>query len=62
MVGAAIKSIPVFGWILAGISALIALVSHFVGKANEARKHKKNGINPLRKMLTSLLHQLKNYR
>ena len=38
MVGAAIKSIPVFGWILAGISALIALVSHFVGKANEAQK------------------------
>lgn len=33
MVGAAIKSIPVFGWILAGISALIGLVSHFVGKA-----------------------------
>ena len=38
MVGAAIKSIPVFGWILAGISALIVLVSHFVGKANEAKK------------------------
>ena len=38
MVGAAIKSIPVFVWILAGISALIALVSHFVGKANEAKK------------------------
>ena len=38
MVGAAIKSIPVFGWILAGISALIALVLHFVGKANEAKK------------------------
>ena len=38
MVGAAIKSIPVFGWVLAGISALIALVSHFVGKANEAKK------------------------
>lgn len=38
MVGAAIKSIPVFGWILAGISALIAIVSHFVGKANEAKK------------------------
>lgn len=38
MVGAAIKSIPVFGWILAGISALIALVSHFVSKANEAKK------------------------
>ena len=38
MVGAAIKSIPVFGWILAGISALIALVSHFVSKANESNK------------------------
>ena len=38
MVGAAIKSIPVFGWILAGLSALIALVSHFVGKANEAKE------------------------
>ncbi len=38
MVGAAIKSIPVFGWILAGISALIGLVAHFVGKANEAKK------------------------
>lgn len=38
MVGAAIKSIPVFGWILAGISALIALVSHFISKANESKK------------------------
>lgn len=38
MVGAAIKSIPVFGWILAGISALIVLVSHFVSKANESKK------------------------
>lgn len=38
MVGAAIKSIPVFGWIIAGISALIGLVSHFVGKAREAKK------------------------
>ena len=32
------QSIPVFGWILAGISALIALVSHFVSKANESKK------------------------
>lgn len=38
MVGAAIKSIPVFGWVIAGISSLIALVTHFVGKANEAKK------------------------
>ena len=38
MVGAAIKSIPVFGWILAGISALIALYSHFSSRASEAKK------------------------
>lgn len=37
-VGLAIKSIPVFGWILAGISALIALVAHFSNKAREAKK------------------------
>lgn len=38
MVGAAIKSIPVFGWILTGISALIGLYSHFSSKASEAKK------------------------
>lgn len=37
-VGIAIKTIPVFGWVVAGISALIAIISHFVGKANEAKK------------------------
>ena len=37
-VGAAIKAIPVFGWILAGVSALIGVVSHFTGKAREAKK------------------------
>lgn len=37
-VGFAIKSIPVFGWILAGISALIAVVSHFNNKAKEAKE------------------------
>ena len=37
-VGIAIKTIPVFGWVVAGISALIAIVSHFVSKANEAKK------------------------
>ena len=47
MVGAAIKSIPVFGWILAGISALIALVSHFVGKANEAKKEAEEWYNAI---------------
>ena len=38
MVGAAIKSIPVFGWIAAAIGALIAVISHFVSKANEGKK------------------------
>ena len=37
-VGVAIKSIPVIGWVIAGISALVAVVAHFVSKANEAKK------------------------
>ena len=45
MVGAAIKSIPVFGWILAGISALIGIVSHFVGKGKEAKKAQEEWYN-----------------
>lgn len=38
MVGAAIKSIPVFGWIAAALSALVGVIVHFVGKANEGKK------------------------
>ncbi len=38
MVGAAIKSIPVFGWIAAGISALAAAVMYFSSKAKAAKK------------------------
>lgn len=38
LVGTAIKSIPVIGWILAGISALIGIVSYFSSKAREAKK------------------------
>ncbi len=38
MVGAAIKSIPVFGWIVAGISAVIGIVTHFTSKAKKARE------------------------
>lgn len=37
-VGLAIKSIPVFGWIIAGITALASAVSYFVSKANEAKE------------------------
>lgn len=38
MVGAAISSIPVFGWIAAAIGVLIGVISHFISKANEASK------------------------
>jgi hypothetical protein len=38
VLGAAIKSIPVFGWILAGISGLVALVGAFTRKTREAKK------------------------
>lgn len=36
MVGAAIKSIPVFGWIAAAIGALVGYVSHLAKKSKEA--------------------------
>jgi hypothetical protein len=38
LVGAAIKSIPVFGWIAAGIGVLIGVITHFSSKAREAKK------------------------
>lgn len=37
-VGLAIKSIPVFGWLIAGLSAIVAISTHFASKAREARK------------------------
>ena len=37
-VGLAVKSIPVFGWLLAGLSAIVAISTHFASKAREARK------------------------
>ena len=37
-VGVAIKSIPVFGWIAAGISALVGVISIFSKKSREAKK------------------------
>ena len=38
MVGAAIKSIPVFGWIAAAIGAIIAVATSFTSKAKKARE------------------------
>ena len=40
-VGVAIKSIPVVGWILAGISALVGLVSALSSSARKAKKEQK---------------------
>ena len=37
-IGIAIKSIPVFGWILAGISGLVGLYTLFSSKARQAKK------------------------
>lgn len=37
-VGAAIKSIPVFGWIAAAIGAIIAIAAKFIKQAREAKK------------------------
>lgn len=47
MVGAAIKSIPVFGWILAGISALIAILSSFTDEVKEAKVEANDFFNKL---------------
>lgn len=38
LIGTAIKSIPLFGWIIAGISALIAVISVIIKRNNEAAK------------------------
>lgn len=38
LVGAAIKSIPGFGWIAAAVSALVGVVGHFISKTSQAKK------------------------
>lgn len=38
MVGVAIKNIPVLGWIVAAISAIVAVTAHFISKSREAQK------------------------
>jgi hypothetical protein len=50
LVGVAIKSIPVFGWILAGISGIISLVSIFSSKAREAKKNQEEFNNEVAKI------------
>ncbi|ROS83722.1 hypothetical protein EEK90_06860 [Muribaculaceae bacterium Isolate-036 (Harlan)] len=41
MVGAAIASIPVFGWIAAAIGVLIGVISHFVSESNKMEEQVK---------------------
>lgn len=36
--GVAISSIPVFGWIAAGIGAIVAIAASFISKSNEVKK------------------------
>lgn len=45
MVGAAIKSIPVFGWIATAIAAIVAVIGVMVKRTNEARKAAKEAFN-----------------
>lgn len=47
LIGAAIKSIPLFGWIIAGISALIAVISVIIKRNNEAVKAHKEFIKTI---------------
>lgn len=46
-IGLAIKSIPVFGWIAAGITAIVALLARFLSKAKEAKKAQKEFTNEM---------------
>lgn len=47
MVSAAIKGIPVFGWIAAALGVLVGVISHFSSKASEAKKKAEEFYNSL---------------
>ena len=64
MVGAAIKSIPVFGWIAAGIGVLIGVISHFrseAKKANEEFKEHQKMLEDSRKKYAEASVEIDNY-
>ena len=64
MVGAAIKSIPVFGWIAAGIGVLIGVISHFrseAKKANEEFKEHQKMLDDSRKKYAEASVEIDNY-
>ncbi len=50
LVGTAIKSIPVFGWIATAIGAIVGVVTHFAGKAREAKKAQEEFNNEVAKI------------
>lgn len=65
MVGAAIKSIPVFGWILAGISALIGVFQLFkssAAKTDEQLKEHQEFLKDSRKAYAQASGELKAYQ
>ena len=64
MVGAAIKSIPVFGWIAAAIGVLIGVISHFrseAKKANEEFKEHQKMLDDSRKKYAEASVEIDNY-
>ena len=64
MVGAAIKSIPVFGWIAAAIGVLIGVVSHLYSeskKANEEFKEQQKMLEDSRKRYAEASVEIDNY-
>jgi len=64
MVGAAIKSIPVFGWIAAGIGVLIGVISHLrseAKKANEEFKEHQKMLEDSRKKYAEASVEIDSY-
>lgn len=64
MVGAAISSIPVFGWIAAAIGVLIGVISHFIDKANESSKRleeQQELVKEARKAYAEASMEIENY-
>ena len=65
MVAAAIKSIPVIGWVLAGVSALVAIISSLYSatkKADEEFKEQQDILKGARESYLKASVEIENYR
>lgn len=65
MVGVAISSIPVFGWIAAAIGVLIGVISHFVNKAkaaSQAVKEQNEMLKESRKVYAEASAEVRDYQ